>query len=163
VWSKAVKDTAGLRQFYEQNKNKYLWKERADVKIYKCADEKTATEIRKLLNKKKTEKEIHEIISKKNPLLLTSYSTTIFKGENATADKYWKPGIVPENHKDDDKERPYSIIIINKIIPETPKTLLEAKGQVTADYQNYLETEWINYLKKKYPVEINSDILKTIQ
>ncbi|GIV29026.1 MAG: peptidyl-prolyl cis-trans isomerase [Bacteroidia bacterium] len=163
VWSKAVKDTAGLRKFYEQNKTKYMWKERADVKIYKCADEKTAAEVRKLLNKNKTEKEIHEAFAKKNPMLITSYSTTLFKGENATADKYWKPGIVPENHKDEDKERPYSIIVINKIIPETPKTLLEAKGQVTADYQNYLETEWINYLKKKYPVEINQDVLKTIQ
>jgi peptidyl-prolyl cis-trans isomerase SurA len=40
---------------------------------------------------------------------------------------------------------------------------MEAKGQVIADYQNYLENEWLDYLKKKYPVEINYEVLKTIQ
>ena len=33
VWSKAVKDTAGLQQFYEKNKNNYLWEERLDASI----------------------------------------------------------------------------------------------------------------------------------
>ena len=31
VWSKAVKDTAGLKVYYEKNKNNFLWDERADV------------------------------------------------------------------------------------------------------------------------------------
>lgn len=34
VWSKAVEDTAGLRNFYEQNKDNYQWKERAEGTIY---------------------------------------------------------------------------------------------------------------------------------
>ena len=29
VWSKAVKDTVGLQQFYEQNKNNYMWEYQA--------------------------------------------------------------------------------------------------------------------------------------
>ena len=53
VWSKAVKDTAGLRAFYEKNKNNYLWGERADVTTYRCIDEKVAGEVRKMLAKKK--------------------------------------------------------------------------------------------------------------
>lgn len=36
------------------------------------------------------------------------------------------------------------------------------KGQVTADYQNYLEKIWVQNLNKKYPVEINKDVLKTV-
>ncbi|MEO6302177.1 MAG: peptidylprolyl isomerase, partial [Bacteroidia bacterium] len=39
VWSKAVKDTTGLKEFYEKNKNNYLWAERADVTTYKCLNE----------------------------------------------------------------------------------------------------------------------------
>ncbi|MCX7729459.1 MAG: peptidylprolyl isomerase [Bacteroidia bacterium] len=163
VWSKAVKDTAGLRRFYEQNKNKYMWKERADITIYKCKDEKIAAEVRKMLSKNKTEKEINETIIKKNPLSIMSYSTSVFKGENPLVDKYWKQGIISENNKGNDAERPVEVIVVNQIIPEKPKTLLEARGQVTADYQNYLETEWKNYLKKKYPVEINKEVLKSIQ
>ncbi len=162
VWSKAVKDTAGLRKFYEQNKNKYVWKERASVTIYKCADEKIAKEVRKLLAKNKSEKEITEIINKNSALNLSVYSTMLFKGEHPMVDKYWKEGIITENYKNTNENK-IEVIVVTKIHPETPKTLLEAKGQVTADYQNYLETEWIKYLKNKYPVEINRDVLKTIQ
>lgn len=162
VWSKAIKDTAGLRTFYEKNKDKYKWNERADITIYKCADEKIANEVRKLLSKKKTEKEIVETINKKNQSNLATHSTVVFKGENPNIDKFWKEAVLPENIKNE-KENRIEVVVINKIIPPTIKTLQEARGQVTADYQNYLETEWLNYLKKKYPVEINKDVLKTIQ
>src|SRR5690606_37886639 len=56
VWSKAVKDTAGLRAYYEANKNNYLWGERAEVTVYKCLDSKIAKECRKMLSAKKSEK-----------------------------------------------------------------------------------------------------------
>jgi len=29
-----------------------------------------------------------------------------------------------------------------------PKSLLEARGLITADYQNYLEKEWLSGLRK---------------
>ena len=162
VWGKAVKDTAGLRAFYEKNKDKYYWKERADITIYKCANEKIAKELRKLLSKNKSLKEITEIINKKSQLNLSVQNTTVFKGENEYVDKYWKKTIIPEDIKNT-KENKIEIIEINKIIPASPKTLLEAKGQVTADYQNYLEKEWIDYLKKKYPLEIYQEVLKSIK
>jgi len=31
VWSKAIKDTVGLKEFYEKNKNKYMWDTRAEA------------------------------------------------------------------------------------------------------------------------------------
>ena len=64
VWSKAVKDTAGLQAFYQKNKNNYLWGERADVTTYRCIDEKIAAEVRKMLSKGKAEKEIVETMNK---------------------------------------------------------------------------------------------------
>ncbi len=71
VWSRAVKDTAGLRQYYENNKTKYLWEERADVTTYKCLNEKVALELRKLYKAGKSEKEITETLNKKSQLNLT--------------------------------------------------------------------------------------------
>ncbi len=39
VWSKAVEDTVGLKQFYETNKENYQWDERADAVIISTSDE----------------------------------------------------------------------------------------------------------------------------
>ena len=34
---------------------------------------------------------------------------------------------------------------------------------ITADYQNYLEKEWLSYLKNKYTVKVNEDVLNTVK
>lgn len=41
VWTKAVNDTAGLKNFYEQNKANYQWKKRNDAIVLNAADEST--------------------------------------------------------------------------------------------------------------------------
>ena len=44
VWSKAVKDTAGLKEFQEKNKNNYMWSQRVDAVIYTFANETVAAD-----------------------------------------------------------------------------------------------------------------------
>ncbi len=160
VWSKAVKDTAGLKTFYEANKNNYLWDERAEVTMYNCADEKVAKEVRALLKKNKTEKEIVEAINKTSQLNVSAESITYLKGENKDVDANWKAGVVAANIKKDNKE---VVLVVHKVLPKTPKTIAEAKGMITADYQNYLEKEWLAYLKNKYSVKVNEDVLSTVK
>ena len=36
------------------------------------------------------------------------------------------------------------------------------RGLVTADYQDLLEKNWVDELRKKYKVEVNKDVLKTV-
>ena len=55
------------------------------------------------------------------------------------------------------------LIYVNGIENPEPKLLNEAKGIITADYQNYLEKEWIKELRKKYTVEINQEVLNSIE
>ncbi len=162
VWSKAVKDTAGLKAFYEKNKNNYLWDERAEVTTYKCADDKIAKEVRGLLKKKKSEKEIVETINKTSQLNVSVENITYLKGENKDVDANWKQGIVATDIKDA-KENKVTVLVINNLLGKTPKTIAEAKGMITADYQNYLEKEWLSYLKNKYTVKVNEDVLNTVK
>ena len=44
-----------------------------------------------------------------------------------------------------------------------PKLLSECKGLVTADYQKYLEEEWIKELRTKYVVKVNKDVLAKVK
>jgi len=160
VWSKAVKDTAGLRDFYNKNKNNYLWDERAEVTIYSCANDKVAKEVRAMLKKKKDEKEITEVINKTSKLNVAVENITYLKGENKDVDANWKEGVVAADIK---KDNNVQVLVVNKVLGKTPKTIPEAKGMITADYQNYLEKEWLAYLKNKYSVKVNDDVLNTVK
>ncbi len=162
VWSKAVKDTAGLKAFYEMNKNNYLWDERAEVSTYKCLNDKTAKDVRKMLKEGKSEKEIVEALNKSSQLNVSVENITFLKGENKNVDNNWKEGVA-ENDIKDDKENKILVIVVNKLLPKAPKTLAECRGAVTADYQVYLEKEWLSYLKNKYTVKVNQDVLNTIK
>lgn len=56
VWTRAVKDTLGLKSFYESNKSKYMWKERADVDVFSCTSAKTKKLAKKLAKKESQQK-----------------------------------------------------------------------------------------------------------
>ncbi len=162
VWSKAVRDTSGLREYHAKNKNIYQWDERADVTTYKCLDEKIAKEVRKMLKAGKPEKTIVETINKTSQLNVSVENVMYLKGENQTIDENWKVGVVANDIKDKNENK-VLVIQVNKILPKTAKSFAECRGMVTADYQNYLENEWLSYLKDKYKVKINDDVLSTIK
>ncbi|MGZ4048009.1 MAG: peptidylprolyl isomerase [Bacteroidia bacterium] len=161
VWSKAVKDTAGSKAYYEKNKNNYMWDERADASVYTCASDKVAKEVRDLMKKKKTEKEILAVINKDSQLNLQVESRIFNKGENEFVDKNWNPGTSADLPSEKDKKT--IIVVTNKLLKPEPKSYMDSKGMVTADYQNYLEKEWISSLKAKYPVTIDKAVLATVK
>ncbi len=161
VWSKAVKDTVGSKEYYEKNKTKYMWEERADATVYTCGDEKVAAKVRAMMKKKKTDKEIIAEINKDSQLNLNVDSKVFNQGENEFVDKNWNPGTSPDIKSDKDKK--VIIVVTNKLMKPEPKSYAEAKGMVTADYQNYLEKEWIASLKTKYTVNIDRTVLATVK
>lgn len=160
VWSKAVKDTVGLKEFYENNKNNYMWNERLDATIYTCANPQVAMQTRKLLKKKRiTKDEILAEVNKDSQLNLSIKGDKFSLGDEAIVDSIkWEKGIT----KDMKVKNSVVFVEVNEKIPPQPKTLEEAKGLVTSDYQAYLETEWIENLRKKYTVVVNSEVLSTI-
>jgi peptidyl-prolyl cis-trans isomerase SurA len=49
VWSKAISDTTGLRNYYDKNKEKYRWDTRANAKIFSVSNETTLERLKKEL------------------------------------------------------------------------------------------------------------------
>ena len=82
-------------------------------------------------------------------------------GDNKYVDMVeWKVGLLgPINS---DVEDLTVFVKINKILPPQPKELNEARGLVTADYQSFLEKQWIEELKNKYPVNLDEAVLNMI-
>lgn len=165
VWSKALKDTAGLESFYEDNKFNYMWGKRVSVNIYKAANEKMAKSARKLVAKRtKKNLSVDDVLTKVNKssqLNLQSESGLFSKGDNEMVDKVeWAPGL-SENIINEDGT--VTFIEIVEVKEPMPKSLTEARGLITADYQNFLEKRWVDILKSKYDVKINRDVFKTIK
>jgi len=161
VWSKAVKDTLGLQQFYEKNKNTYMWETRLDASVLIIKDPSIIKSLNKMLKKGATDEQIlakfnHDTIQK-----ITIERKKYLKGENMNLEGIaWTPGIselipLADNEK--------ALIIVHAVVPPEPKLLSEIRGSMTADYQNFLEKEWISELRTKYPVIINQEVFKSIQ
>jgi peptidyl-prolyl cis-trans isomerase SurA len=165
VWSMAIKDTSGLEEFYKSNAGNYLWKvERADASIFTSKDEKAVKLARKLAVKgeKKgySDNDILNIVNKDSLLLKVEHRNFV-KGENNLIDNIsWEKGVKDIKTGTDGA---YVLVVVHEILPPGEKTLSEARGLVTADYQNYLEKQWIQSLKKKYDVEVFEDVLSTIK
>jgi peptidyl-prolyl cis-trans isomerase SurA len=70
-----------------------------------------------------------------------------------------KPGLGPNIQLDE------RIVIadIKSVRPPEPKTMDEARGLITAAYQDSLEKAWIAELRAKYPVTVDQDVLYSIK
>ncbi len=156
VWGKAIKDTLGLKKFYTANKQNYQWKERIDASIYKCATDSIAQRVHAFLRKGYSLDTIMTLANHNSALNLHFERGKYEVGTNSILEKVKKkPGIskVMKIGKN------YVIVDIHKIIPPKAKSLDEARGLITADYQNYLEKKWLEKLHKEHKVTVNRELL----
>lgn len=158
VWSKALKDTTGLKQFHEAHKNNYMWAERCDASIYTCSTKDVAKDVRKMLKDGKTDKEILTAVNGKAANSLTILSNKFEKKDNAMVDANWKKGL----SEDMDKDGKVVFVNVKAVLPSQPKSLDEVRGLATTDYQNYLMEQWLKDLKTKYPVNVNQQVLNQV-
>jgi len=161
VWSKAMKDTSGLKAFYEANKDNYMWPDRVQAQIFSSTDKKIAKTAYKMVKKGKLQTDsIVNYLNKDSQLNLNFEEGTFNSYEKEEIKKYdWADGL----NKPVILDGKYIFVVIQKRLPSQPKTLQEAKGIITADYQDYLEKNWLEALKAKYSVEVNKDVLYTIK
>ena len=62
----------------------------------------------------------------------------------------------------DDQHGTTTFRIIETIYPPARKTLDEARGYVIADYQDYLEKQWVKQLRDTYKVDVNQEVLDAL-
>jgi peptidyl-prolyl cis-trans isomerase SurA len=159
VWDKASQDTVGLKKFFALNQAKYKWDERIAVANYtfKGTDEKEIENIRKFAKKNTVAETLKKFSTDKTKGLLSSVETVVEKGKNPILDKLsWKKG-TSTDASIDKMANSTTFQVIQQVIPAGPKMLKDARGYAVADYQDYLEKEWVSELRSKYKVEINKE------
>lgn len=163
VFDRANTDSIGLDQYFRANlSQKYKWDERARVSIYtlKTDDLKMAERVHALAAKKPAA-DVLKKFNKKDNAIVNVLEHYYEKGKNKELGTLWTTGAITDI-KTDAGTKTASFLKIEEIVPPTPKTLSEARGYAVADYQDYVEKEWIEGLRKKYPVKINEAVLSGI-
>ncbi len=161
VWNKAVKDTAGLRAFFMENRSKYVWSQRLDATVYECKDEHVAVQVYGMLVSADTitSKEVLEVINKDSELNL---KVRMNKFEVAQTpylkDRNFTPGLNPVYSMDGK----WYVIKVVAVLAPAPKEFNEAKGLATSDFQAFLEKKWLEGLRLKHKIVINEDALYQI-
>jgi peptidyl-prolyl cis-trans isomerase SurA len=164
VWSKAITDTVGLEAFYQANKENYWWDKRYEVANYKCNNEKSAKYLQKKLKKERDWTWIDDHCNKKDSAAVKLIDTGKYlKGQNTLVDQVIiKSGLEDKSDGYKVMQNDNNVVVTIKLIPPAQKTLKDARGMVTADYQNLLEKQWIKQLRDKYTIIVHKDVLETI-
>lgn len=160
VWSKAVKDTLGLTSFYEKNKENYKWDNRLDASIYTVKDASKVDAVRRFVQSGMSDADLLKEINQDTLKILNIESGKFSRKDNSVIDSIpWNTGMTK------------NIVIggltgfvnVRAVLKPMVKELNEARGLITADYQNYLEKEWVETLRKKYPVAVKEEIFQKIK
>lgn len=165
VWSKAVNDSAGLRSFYLQHAKEYMWNDRADVSLYTVRDPlylKSATKYARKRAKKfgPVSEYLKNVCSVDSINCVEVIDRRIEKGESTPYGEFeWKRGTL----KTLSQANITRLLVVNSLLPPSPKSFEDVQGQVTADYQNFLDKQWIDSLRAKYAVVVNQDVLKQVK
>lgn len=163
VWDKANKDTEGLASYFKAHKKDYTWDEPRFKGYMVYAKNEAAAKAAKQIVKKANPDSVMSYINQRINVDSVQYVKVErglwVAGKNGAVDKY------AFDLKDTDytpaEEFPV-VIAVGKVI-KAPQDYNDVRGQVTTDYQDYLEKLWVATLREKYPVVINEEVLKTLK
>ena len=162
VWDKAVKDTTGLKEFHERNASKYMWGNRAYATIVTVTREESLPKVKALLDSGIELDSLRSAIQRDSIKYAFVRRGYYQKGDNQFVDQTeWKVGVRNEIASTVDQST--TIVCIRELRNPEPKTLKEARGLVTSDYQVELEKNWVQSLKERYPVKINEKVLDKVR
>jgi peptidyl-prolyl cis-trans isomerase SurA len=161
IWTKAIKDTAGLKEFYGLNKATWIWPNRVNGTFFTSESKKTLKKVSSLKTKKSLSNDSIMSILNKDNLFNLKYENKIiddFSKYNLTFDQLNKGYNGPLNY-----EEKLVLIYVEEKLPQRNKELKEAEGIIVSAYQNYLEDQWLTRLKKNHTITINYNTLYSIK
>ena len=159
VWEGASKDTTGLRKFFEANRKNYTWEHPHFKGIILSAKSDSILQAVKADIPTIGVDSLTTTLHNKYKRDIKMERMNFAQGENDLADR-----IVFNVSNDEkiDSNYPVAMVLEGGII-NAPEDYTDVKGQVTSDYQDLLEKNWVDELHKKYRVEINKKVLKKVK
>ncbi len=160
VWTKAVKDTTGLKEYYADHAEEFMYGDRLQGTVYKAKDVATAEKVIAMLGEGKSNIEIEQETNSDSQLDLTIQSDTYEMDEDEITGQIEAKLGLSEIQMIDGQA---VFMDVKELIAPAQKPFDKIKGLVTAAYQNQLEKEWIEELRARYTVVLNKDVLYSVK
>ncbi|MBQ3700998.1 MAG: peptidylprolyl isomerase [Prevotella sp.] len=162
IWDKAAKDEEALARYFKKNKKKYRWDEpRFKGMAYHVKDEADVKAVAKCVKKLKFDdwnEALRTTFNGDSVIRIRVEKGLFKKGDNALIDR--------EEFKVRDAKvdsvKGYPIDATYGKMLKKPQDYTDVRGLVVADLQDEMERLWVADLRKKYPVTINEEVLKTV-
>lgn len=158
VWEKSKTDKEGLDKFFRNNRNKYTTWTTPKFKgfiIFANSDSIKNEAQQYLAENPVPRDQVVDVMKQKFGKNVRVERVLAAKGDNDIIDAVAFGGEMPELKGKWIALFPYDEKIIDQ--PEEPA---DERGAVTADYQSYLESNWLKDLHKSHKVKVNKKVLE---
>jgi peptidyl-prolyl cis-trans isomerase SurA len=147
VWNKASEDSVGQRKYYQQHAASYQAKERVKAKIF-SAQSRVMLEVLKELVDEGDSVKIQAFVKEQN---IRQETGAFEKTDRPVLGKIsWAKGAhLAENNGT------HYLVWVRDLMAPGARSFNDARAAVISDYQNHLEKQWLEQLKRRYPVKIS--------
>jgi peptidyl-prolyl cis-trans isomerase SurA len=152
-----------LAAYFKANKKQYTWDEPRFKGFMIYAKDKVSAKVAAQIAKSANPDSIMSLINQRVNVDSTTYVRVErglwTMGKNAAVDKY----AFKNKQAEYTPTEAFPIVVpVGKVI-KAPQEYTDVRGQVTTDYQDYLERLWITTLREKYEVVVNEEVLKNLE
>ena len=171
VWEKAESDEAALVAWFQIHKKDYAWEEpRFKGIAYHVKNKKDIKAVKNCVKHLPFSQWTDVLRNTFNPdsVIRIRVEKGLFKiGDNPTVDRLAFKMRMPKDYGDSslssmiNSDYPFEAVY-GKKLKKHPEDYSDVRPQVVADFQQELEHRWVASLRRRYPVQVNKEVLKTV-
>lgn len=157
IWDVASTDSVRLQNYFNQTTKKYYWNDRFKGWVIEAKTDEIRNQAETLLDQKEVSRqELEDVFNAQTENNLRFRDVAVEKGIDPIVDYYIWSGPKPAGFNET------TTFVHGKIVKNELKELTDGWGLYSSDFQEQIEKEWIDSLRKKYLIVINKKLLNKI-
>jgi len=160
IWNPAKEDSVGLAGYFAKHREAYERPEKYDVLVVNSTDLASAKKARKLLKKGRSNQEIKEALNTEGKVHIFYTKARVGQDDALLPEGYKVELGISKIYKGTNE---FTVVDLKKTVPSEKMKLNDVKGEVMADYQQYIEEQWMEELKKEHTIKVNDKVFESVK
>lgn len=161
VWDKSTSDKVGLNNFFKKNKKRYKFESpRYRGAVIHANSQENLDMMKNMLSGKHASD--YKVVIEENLPKDSAHVVRVEIGIFAIGDNAWVDKFVFNEGNGSEYRQGFSFVDVIGQLISAPETYKDVKSAVQNDYQKFLEEKWVKELRKKYKVNVDKKVLKSV-